>query len=164
MSLDEVLSSIKKMMIDKEPPVLDLTNIITENGDIVDVQNMATNTSSMGSFLKFVNEDEQTQEMQRASINKKTNETAISVDINKNGFFNDSLKEKINSEAIKEAPLKEESPIIATNSSNESMDKAMLVIIESLMKPMIEKWLKENLPSVVAGIVENEITRLLSKR
>lgn len=162
MSLDEVLSSIKKMMIDKEPPVLDLTNIITENGDIVDVQNIASDTSSMGSFLKFVNEDEQTQEMQKTSINKK--ESPISVDIDKNDSSNNSIKEKIDSEAIKEIPLREEPPIIATKSSNESMDKAMLVIIESLMKPMIEKWLKENLPGVVAGIVENEITKLLSKR
>lgn len=55
MSLDEVLSSIKKMVIDSEPPVLELTDMVAENGDIVKVKSSVDNSSSdMGSFLKLI--------------------------------------------------------------------------------------------------------------
>ncbi len=59
MSLDEVLSSIKKMVIDTEPPVLELTDMISENGDIVKVKSGTESQSSdMGSFLKLIQENE----------------------------------------------------------------------------------------------------------
>lgn len=55
MSLDEVLSSIKKMVIDSEPPVLELTDMVAENGDIVKVKSGIDHSSSdMGSFLKLI--------------------------------------------------------------------------------------------------------------
>lgn len=55
MSLDEVLSSIKKMVIDSEPPVLELTDMVAENGDIVKVKSSVDSSSSdMGSFLKLI--------------------------------------------------------------------------------------------------------------
>ena len=38
MSLDEVLSSIKKMVIDEESPVLELTDMIAEDGKIVKIK------------------------------------------------------------------------------------------------------------------------------
>ena len=60
MSLDEVLSSIKKMVIDSEPPVLELTDMVSENGDIVKVKSSTESQSSdMGSFLKMIQENEQ---------------------------------------------------------------------------------------------------------
>lgn len=59
MSLDEVLSSIKKMVIDTEPPVLELTDMVSENGDIVKVKSETESQSSdMGSFLKLIQENE----------------------------------------------------------------------------------------------------------
>ena len=61
MSLDEVLSSIKKMVIDTEPPVLELTDMVSENGDIVKVKsNVESQSSDMSSFLKLIQENEQT--------------------------------------------------------------------------------------------------------
>lgn len=155
MSLDEVLSSIKKMMIDKEPPVLDLTNMVTENGEIVDVQNVHQQETSMGSFLKFVSEDDKMKDGNN-TMQKENN-----IDIRE---VENMAHEKV-TPVIREALPEESSPIIATeNSIDNSMDKAMLVIIENLMKPMIEKWLKENLAPLVGKTVEEEVKKIFSQK
>ncbi|MDR2646136.1 MAG: DUF2497 domain-containing protein [Holosporaceae bacterium] len=56
MSLDEVLSSIRKMVIDEEPPVLDLTDMIRPDGSIEKVR-VDSENSEMGAFLKLVQEN-----------------------------------------------------------------------------------------------------------
>lgn len=58
MSLDEVLSSIKDMVIADEPPVLELTDMIAEDGSIVKVKkDCSEHNKNMRDFLKFVQED-----------------------------------------------------------------------------------------------------------
>ena len=65
MSLDEVLSSIKKMVIDDEPPVLELTDMISEDGSIVKIKNNSKgckNQQDMGSFLKLIQKNQDSSE------------------------------------------------------------------------------------------------------
>lgn len=70
MSLDEVLSSIKKMVVDSEPPVLELTDMVSENGDIVKVKSGVSNSSSdMGSFLKLIQENDDSPKLTLESPN-----------------------------------------------------------------------------------------------
>ncbi|MDR2268498.1 MAG: hypothetical protein LBD81_03570, partial [Holosporaceae bacterium] len=65
MSLDEVLSSIKKMVMDEEPPVLELTDVISKDGSITKLtkDNIAPITSldsknpDMSSFLRLIQEN-----------------------------------------------------------------------------------------------------------
>jgi cell pole-organizing protein PopZ len=64
-SLDEVLESIKKMVIDKEPPVLELTDMISDDGSITKVKKNCIEDSNMSSFLRLIQEN---------SNNRKTHE------------------------------------------------------------------------------------------
>lgn len=58
MSLDEVLSSIKKMVVDEEPPVLDLTNMVSDDGKIVNLKKSAPEKNhDMSSFLQLIQEN-----------------------------------------------------------------------------------------------------------
>jgi cell pole-organizing protein PopZ len=54
MSLDEVLSSIKKMVIDVEPPVLDLTDMVSDDGSITKIKKTSVGNKDMGAFLRLI--------------------------------------------------------------------------------------------------------------
>ena len=54
MSLDEVLMSIKKMVVAEEPPVLDLTDMVKPDGSIEKIRTPDSGGSDMGTFLKLV--------------------------------------------------------------------------------------------------------------
>jgi cell pole-organizing protein PopZ len=56
MSLDDVLSSIKQMVIDEEPPVLELTERVSDDGSIItleDAAQPAEDSNGMSAFLKM---------------------------------------------------------------------------------------------------------------
>ena len=56
MSLDDVLSSIKQMVIDDEPPVLELTERVSDDGSIItleDAAQPAEDSNGMSAFLKM---------------------------------------------------------------------------------------------------------------
>ena len=56
MSIDEVLSSIKQMVIDKDPPVLELTDMISPDGAIIKVKQSETE-KDMKTFLRLAQEN-----------------------------------------------------------------------------------------------------------
>ena len=63
MSLDEMLSSIKQMVIDKEPPVLELTDMISPDGTIVKVKRGQGDfkiKNEMRDFLRLAQEESDT--------------------------------------------------------------------------------------------------------
>ncbi len=55
MSLDDVLTSIKKMVIDVDPPILDLTDIVQDDGSIVQAK-QSTEANDMKMFLHMAQE------------------------------------------------------------------------------------------------------------
>lgn len=58
MSIDEVLSSIKQMVVDKDPPVLELTDMISPDGGIVRLkQGCEVSDRDMKSFLRLAQEN-----------------------------------------------------------------------------------------------------------
>lgn len=67
MSLDEVLSSIKNMVVSKEPPVLDLTDMVAEDGSIIKVDDSANDKNSMGAFLKLAQQSIENDRSERVS-------------------------------------------------------------------------------------------------
>ncbi len=82
MSLDEVLSSIKQMVISDEPPVLELTDMINEDGNIVKIKktdsisNESVNTSKdMDMFLKLAQEEEKA--IDKTCVDKATEEKNV---------------------------------------------------------------------------------------
>jgi cell pole-organizing protein PopZ len=59
-SLDEVLSSIKDMVTGPEPPVLDLTDMIAEDGSVIKLEKnkvKSINNPDMKSFLRLIQEN-----------------------------------------------------------------------------------------------------------
>lgn len=59
MSIDEVLSSIKQMVVDKDPPVLELTDMIAADGNIVSVKKGCElpENRDMKAFLRLAQEN-----------------------------------------------------------------------------------------------------------
>ncbi|MDR2766617.1 MAG: DUF2497 domain-containing protein [Holosporaceae bacterium] len=58
MSLEDVLAAIRRMVIDKEPPVLDLTDVVDADGRVVKSvpQKPSDTKSDFGSFLRLIQE------------------------------------------------------------------------------------------------------------
>ena len=144
MSLDEVLLSIKKMVIDEEPPVLELTEMVSEDGSIVSIKKKHNNdvktenkSSDMSSFLKLIQEDvsEAAQEMAEmpaaAAIHIEQPEEKATVNL-KSEEKNPSLSENVLHELVREA-----------------------------ITPLLKDWLEKNLSSVINKIVETEVKNFL---
>lgn len=137
MSLDEVLSSIKKMVIDEEPPVLELTDMVSEDGSIVSIKkedgipSLGTtvkekNSSEMSAFLKLIQDDIPTSDMPVLS-NKQ------------NGAQIDSRR-----------PLE-----------SDTRDDKLSQLIKDAMTPLLKSWLDEHLPDIVTKAVEKEVRDFL---
>ncbi len=114
MSLDEVLSSIKQMVISDEPPVLELTDMVNEDGNIVKIKktdsisNESVNTSKdMDMFLKLAQEEEKA--IDKTSIDKIS--TAEEKNVNKNSNILKNIIIEIAEPIIKNW-LQENLPII----------------------------------------------------
>ena len=144
MSLDEVLLSIKKMVIDEEPPVLELTEMVSEDGSIVSIKKKHNNdvktenkSSDMSSFLKLIQEDvsEAAQEMAEmpaaAATHIEQPEEKATVNL-KSEEKNPSLSENVLHELVREA-----------------------------ITPLLKDWLEKNLSSVINKIVETEVKNFL---
>ncbi len=130
MSLDEVLSSIKKMVVDKEPPVLDLTDMISKDGTIVKVKkNNGENKDEqdMGTFLKLIQENQDT------IVNQKN-----------------ASQNNIDSQ-------NHERKTFSKQKSDESQDNLIIDIIKETLSPILQNWVKENLHTIVSEMVEKEV-------
>ena len=140
MSLDEVLSSIKKMVTDEEPPVLELTDMITEDGSIVNVKkdNADSKNSDMGSFLKLIQENSEKEEKNKpvSDREKKTSPASPRSVPEKGATSGNSLKNK---------------------------DIVLSELVKELITPLLRDWLNQNLPSIVSKAVEEEVKKLLHK-
>lgn len=142
MSLDEVLSSIKKMVIDEEPPVLELTEMVSDDGSIVSIKKKHNNdlksenkSSDMSSFLKLIQEDvsEAAQEVAEMPAAAATQQSERKPTIN--------LKSEEKSHHLPENVLHE--------------------LIREALTPLLKDWLEKNLPSVINKIVETEVKNFL---
>ncbi|MDR2681449.1 MAG: DUF2497 domain-containing protein [Holosporaceae bacterium] len=151
MSLDEVLSSIKKMVMDEEPPVLELTDMVSRDGSIVKIKKggMPDNNKNpdMGSFLKLIQENTDSASKKEAAKQEMPERVVCSVCCD----LPDS--EELNFEKIKEEP-----------SSSQKSENTIMEMIKSVMTPLIQKWLDENLQTIVKNAVESEIKKLFEKK
>ena len=79
MSLDEMLSSIKQMVIDKDPPVLELTDMISPDGTIIKVGNGQSDCSvknEMRDFLRLAQEESNTSLSKDSASNLDSTDTS----------------------------------------------------------------------------------------
>lgn len=150
MSLDDVLSSIKKMVIDEEPPVFDLTEKVCDDGSIVSLKAGAADSGypkekkDMSAFLKLIQED-------TSSFSASPNlEEAL-------GNTEDQKANKGTSGLPSRITRKEAS-------SDRNSDTVFQDIILEMTEPLIKDWLKSNLATIVKTVVETEVRNFLHQK
>ncbi|MDR2157959.1 MAG: hypothetical protein LBO02_01425 [Holosporaceae bacterium] len=166
MSLDEVLSSIKKMVIDDEPPVLDLTDMIKPDGSIVKIKAVDVENPDMSSFLKLVQENANSvSEIKRKKeeyLAQKLQEAPIiSADVSsypheQKKIKNDDKSDKDDMvfDMLKKIAVPLIDKWIADNLSN-------IVKQEIAEDPTIKKWIIDNISDITKNVVEEKIHNLL---
>lgn len=154
MSLDEVLSSIKKMVVDTEPPVLDLTNMVKEDGTIVKVGEN-TDEESMGTFLKLAQDHAEEEKKEIVTRTKK-------VEIDSRPKSQKTSKDDVMVEIFKDIATPEIKKWLDENLS-EIVAEAVRPVLNEWLEKNIRSWLEDNLPQTCGKIAEREILNLLSK-
>lgn len=143
MSLDEMLSSIKQMVIDKDPPVLELTDMISPDGTIVKVgsnQNNYSSKNEMRDFLRLAQEE---------------SDTSLSKTLTNNSERTDDP-----------APVKNELTPNKTVSNQVSSQKIGITVrdvIREIATPIVEKWLEKNLKNLVKEVVTAEVQNMIKQ-
>lgn len=134
MSLDEVLSSIKQMVVNEEPPVLELTDMVSEDGTIVKVNKMGEaelfpeEPGEMSTFLRMAQENSESM-----SIPKESESTEVI------------------------SPVKGEKIV-----KSEKKD-FLKNLLSEIAEPIIRDWVKSNMPQLVRQIVKEELKEVLGK-
>ena len=133
-SLDEVLSSIKQMVTDDEPPVLELTDMVSDDGSVVKVKKdipTKDGNTDMSSFLRLIQE------------NSDTIEEASKI-VNTEQHFNC----KPNENSLSGMPdYMDQNPLMET--------------IKVVLRPILEKWVNENLREISTNVIREEVRKLL---
>ncbi|MDR2781155.1 MAG: hypothetical protein LBB21_01685 [Holosporaceae bacterium] len=133
MSLDDVLSSIRKMMIDDEPPVLDLTDMVKPDGSIVKIKN--TENTDMGAFLKFVQEN-----------SNSTSGSASASALNQKHLKED-FTQQLKTGQLVSADISS-CPVVSSSERKVDKNEAILELLKELSEPLISKWINDNLPDI----------------
>ncbi len=176
MSLDEVLSSIKQMVVDKDPPVLELTDMVSSDGTIVKVQNgqkEVKGKSELRDFLRLAQEKGQdTPFLKNPSVvknqsvsSRESNEifdTSFDIvsdsvsDFVSGSVSNDSVSIEKDKGLPKQATKK--NPIVSEETKI-TMDE----IIREVASPIIKEWLEKNLTSLTKEVVTDEIRKMIKQ-
>lgn len=159
MSLDDVLSSIKKMVIDEEPPVLELTEMVSEDGSIVSLKKQAGSPDSsekkstdMSAFLKLI-QQEDTQNSLNVSSSANKKQSGVIVD-------SDVLEPKPSSRKHSENNSVGSSSKLSADYNNTIFQE----IIMDAAKPLIQDWIHNNLEQIVKAVVQSEVRNFLNKK
>ena len=172
MSLDEVLSSIKQMVVDKDPPVLELTDMISSDGTIVKVKNGQKDPKSkneLRDFLRLAQENGKDSSLfkdpsltkQRTADEKSRSEFCAG----SSSARGSSLGCELGSES---GPVSSEMklPRHATCGNPMASGEAEITvndIIREIAAPLIRDWLEKNLPSLAREVVTEEIRKMLKQ-
>lgn len=141
MSLDEMLSSIKQMVIDKDPPVLELTDMISPDGTIIKVgngQSACSVTNEMRDFLRLAQEETDTSLSKGLALNTVSTDTSETT---------------------------EKRPTLSETKENPSKKIGITVsdVVREIAAPIIGQWLEKNLRDVVKEIVTAEVQKMIGQ-
>ncbi len=148
MSLDEMLSSIKQMVIDKDPPVLELTDMISSDGTIVKVKRGDGDfkiKNEMRDFLRLAQEESDVSLV--ADSPKVASETISPVET-----------QKVEKKVLSDLQLNKTQSI-----TSEKVGIAVSDVVRDVATPIIEKWLEKNLSDLVREIVTSEIQKMVKQ-
>ena len=167
MSLDEVLSSIKKMVIDEEPPVLELTEMVSDDGSIVSLKKDAASPSpssdkkntDMSAFLKLIQQEgaqnspaSPSAEVGRASASRRQSSIVDNDSDNSETTKTSASSGRKNSESQ------------SGNKSADYHDTVFQDLVIDTAKPLIEDWIRNNLEQIVRATVQSEVRSFLNKK
>jgi len=161
MSLDEMLSSIKQMVIDKDPPVLELTDMVSPDGSIIKIKNgqkKSKSKSELRDFLRLAQENGGDSQLSKDSSSKRqTNGCGESsdavVDASECEF------DSASSESRKGLPKHADCRTAVASGGAVTVDE----IIREVSAPLIKDWLEKNLPSLAKEIIAAEIQKMIKR-
>ena len=159
MSLDEMLSSIKQMVVDKDPPVLELTDMVSSDGTIVKLKNGQKKSkckSELRDFLRLAQENGKDPQLSKdPSPAKRRIKGSESDDVVVDASESDSVSSEESGGLPKHSDCK--SPMAS--------DGAVAVneIIREIAAPLIKDWLEKNLPSLAKEIIAAEIQKMIKQ-
>jgi cell pole-organizing protein PopZ len=141
MSLDEMLSSIKQMVIDKDPPVLELTDMVSPDGTIIKVGNGQSDCSvknEMRDFLRLAQEETDTSLSKGLTPNLVSTETSGATE-------------------------KKSLPCETKENPSKKMGITVSDVVREIATPIIEQWLEKNLRNIVKEIVAAEVQKMVGQ-
>jgi cell pole-organizing protein PopZ len=147
MSLNDVLSSIKNMVVDDVPPVLELTDMIAADGSVVKVKkNMpdesADKNPDMSSFLRLIQE-------------------SASGNLDDRGHSSGYISRKTKPSSIVHDDV---SSCQISHANDKKKDMVVSEFVAELAIPFIKEWINEKLPAIASKVVETEVRKLLNNR
>lgn len=162
MSLDEMLSSIKQMVVDKDPPVLELTDMISSDGTIVKLKNGRKNSkkkNELRDFLQRAQESgKESQLFKDPALAKRWSEGCDQND-DEIVAASECESDSASSERSKKLPKH-------TDCQNPmASDNAVMVneIIREVATPLIKNWLEKNLPALAKEIIAAEVQKMIKQ-
>lgn len=162
MSLDEMLSSIKQMVVDKDPPVLELTDMVSSDGTIVKLKNSQKNSKSKSELRDFLQRAQESgKESQLFKDSALAKQRGRGCDQNDNEVVAASECEfdSVSSEKIKGLPKH-------TNCQNPIASNSIITvneIVREVATPLIKDWLEKNLPKLAKEIIAAEVQKMMKQ-
>jgi hypothetical protein len=181
MSLDEVLSSIKKMVMDEEPPVLELTDVISKDGSInkvnkdsvAPIKSADSKNPDMSSFLRLIQEnaDHMPESTPNGSIEPEVTAKVKSK----------RIVEPVTCAICTEIPAcdctpvedKEENPLTTVTTNNDCIQNIIKEMAIQMVPEITTKFIKErleeklkniDLQDMVKSVIEREVQKLFSNK
>ncbi|MCR4623819.1 MAG: DUF2497 domain-containing protein [Alphaproteobacteria bacterium] len=162
MSLDEMLSSIKQMVVDKDPPVLDLTDMVSSDGTIVKLKNGQKNSkgkNELRDFLQRAQESGKESQLFKDSALAERRGKGCGQNDNENVSVPECEFDSASSEKIKGLPKH-------TDCQNPmASGSAVMVseIVREVAAPLIKDWLEKNLPELAKEIIAAEVQKMMKQ-
>lgn len=162
MSLDEMLSSIKQMVVDKDPPVLELTDMVSSDGTIVKLKNGQKNSKKKNELRDFL---QRAQESGKESLLFKDPVLAKRWVKGRNQNDDEVVaaseceSDSASSEKNKELPKHMDCPNPMASDSAVTMNE----IIREVAAPLIKDWLDKNLQSLAKEIITAEVQKMMKQ-
>lgn len=155
MSIDDVLSSVKRMINDSNGDVLDLTDVVRDDGKISKIKTESPEVKSdyasdnIGSLLKAIAENDH-----NLTQDKHDN---VSVEAHNNSN-NDQTQLQQSCGAVQSLKT-----LLKTSELNKKSNKSLEDFMLSITKPIIDNWIEENLENIVRSIAEREISAMINR-
>ena len=177
-SMEEILASIRRIISDddetEQPPmeasgtqsddVLELTQMVSENGSTIDLTAQADEPGSEPGQAPEIEPATPSEPEQAAEMEPATAEPAEPAPAAPAASAEDSVISGAAASASVEAFSKlaqAAEPALGDASASSEGTQSVEDLVTEMLRPMLRDWLDRNLPAIVERIVQKEIRRLV---